>query len=282
VYGPVLADPVSASPALQRQSEAQPDRPLRALRERKGPTGERTYFASANPDAEPEPLTKVTFKNIPAKRMNLEAPGEGLSVRMEPASGSDVYRPDQHIMVGALTAENSWRREVDISLMPTSLAEAGITLKTGAFSGCRPLLYGYGSRNGVGDLTRWQQSNSWDFGNEAKPEGLPFSYSGGFSWSQYSVQTAVRSDGQFDLLTPKPDWRRGTSWWNKLDAQLWKGAEGEASAYITFGRMDERYRTFQRHSDTPLIYEGRTFEFGGEFRRGNTEADFHYSSIDGP
>ena len=229
----------------------------------------------------PDPASGITLKRISSTSLEFTSPAQSLSGRINSASGSALFRPGQHLLAGSLTAGNSWRNEVDVSLAVPGLEAIGLTLTAGAYSGRRPLLGGSRTRHGVGELTRWQESNSWEVGVKIAVPDSGIRYSGGVSWSQYSLVNATRFDSRDRLLSPDPRWRSGSSQWHQLEADLWTNASGEASAYAFYGTMDAGYRSYQSRSTSPLVFDGKTFELGGKLRRGTSSFSFSHSSTSG-
>lgn len=229
----------------------------------------------------PQPAFGAIVKRASATAIEFTAPDRIFSGRLDFASGSEMFRPDQHMLSGSLTSGNSWRREVSVSLANPDPEAVGLTLTAGAHTGRRPMLAGGGIRHGVGELTRWLQSQSWTFGAKIDLPDSGIHYANGFSRSQFSLDTASRLDRLDWLLTGKPHWRGGGSQWHKFNADLWKGAGGQASVYAFYGTMDLDYQSYQSRSDTPLIYDGTTFELGGEITRGRSKLSFSHSSNDG-
>ncbi|MGE3690196.1 MAG: hypothetical protein AB7F98_02305 [Novosphingobium sp.] len=211
----------------------------------------------------------------------IELPDEGVTLWMRDAAGKDLFRPGRHLLAGALTGADSWRREIEISLSPPELDTIGLTVSAGAFSGRVPMLTGSGTRYGVGELSRWRENNAWNLGVKFTVPGSGLNYAGGYSWSQYSLTEASRFRGRNDLLSPRPQWRNGNAWWHKVTAEIWNGETGSVTGYAFFGKQDEAYRTFQSRTGSPLIFGGRTFEAGGEWRRGRTRLSLSYQSVNG-
>lgn len=229
----------------------------------------------------PEPEFGVTLKRISSTAVEFASPDQRLTGRMNFASGSELFRPGQHMLANSLTSQNSWRHEVDVSLSAPDPDAIGFTLTAGAYSARLPMLGGPDIRHGVGEMTDWMESRSWELGAKITLPDSGIRYSGGISWSQFSLVGATRFDRQDWLLSPRPRWRTGRSQWHKLDAELWKNADGEASAYAFYGTMDADYRSYLSQSETPLIFDGKTFELGGEVRQGGTRFTFSSSSTAG-
>ena len=229
----------------------------------------------------PEPAFGIALKRLSGNSMEFASLDKSLSGRITFSSGSDVYRPGQHLLANSLTARNSWRREVNVSLAVPDPDGVGFTLTAGAYSGRMPMLWGVGTRHGVGEFTRWQESNSWELGAAIALPDSGMRYSGGVSWSQFSLVDATRVDRRDSLLSPRPRWRSGLSQWHKVETDLWKNANGQASAYAFYGTMDADYRSYRSGSDSPLIFDGKTFELGGEVSHGRSKFTFSHSSTDG-
>ena len=256
--------------------------PWLALAPRDRATGRGDGGLAATESARP-PLPAPAFgiQRINATTTQFHAPDQGIAARFELAAGAGVFRPGQLLLGGSLSARNSWRREVAFSIAPPGLQDIGLTLTAGAYSGRRPMQGGRGIRHGVGDLSRWQATNTWDLGLKFELPNSGIRYAGGLSWSEYSLETATRNDYREKVLSPRQQWRRGRSHWHKLEADLWKNDRGSASAYAIYGAMDANYRSYRRNNESPLVFGGRTFELGGEVRQGKAKLTVSHQSVAG-
>ena len=220
----------------------------------------------------------VVVRRISAAATEITIPNQGITSRIEFAVGGDVLPRGLHLMTGALTPDNAWRRKLRMSVTPPALDDIGLTIGVGAHSFRRPL--SVGMRHGVGDMTQWQESNSWEMDLKLAPPGSHFHYSGGVSWSDYSRQAASRLERRENPLSSRPRWQKGFSQWHKLEADLWKGLAGSGTVYAVYGSMSEAYRDLAS-SDSPLVFDGRTFEFGGEWKQGATRLTFSRQATTG-
>lgn len=98
---------------------------------------------------------------------------------------------------------------------------------------------------------------------------------------QSRFQKATRNDNQERLLSGRPRWRSGGSQWSRIDADLWKNDSGEATAYAFYGTMGADFRNYRSGYDTPLIFDGSTFEAGGELRYRGFRLSFKSSTSQG-
>ena len=280
-----LGEPHSFGPEIDREPKiniapfSKPEPPLQVLQFDIGGYAERSEYSY--PTDRLRPSVKMTVKRGRGNTAEIRLPDQGIITRMVLDNGSEIFRPGQHVMAGALTAGDSWRREVDLSFSPPILEALGVTLSAGAFSDRRPMLNGYGTRHGVGELTRWRESNVFDLGLKIDVPGTGIRYEGGLSRSEYSLASGFKVDDREILLSPKPQWRKGFSQWHKIEADLLDSNLGSASAYATYGTMDTDYRSYQHYSASPLIFEGSTVELGGKLERGKSAFAFSHRSTRG-
>ncbi|MEO7634722.1 MAG: hypothetical protein ABIS38_03620 [Sphingomicrobium sp.] len=201
-----------------------------------------------------------------------------VKLRLSSGSASAMFAPGQHVVGGLLGRDVSWRDEADLTVSIPLGSSSALAVTAGTLNLRTPSLAGAG--RGLGEPTRWIENKVVDTSVKLDLFDELLSYSGGLSWSDYRMVRTTRFNAPDDPLNPRPKAVGGSAYWHRVDAKLPLGGESGASAYLELGKQSEDYRSLRRSSPSPLLYDGRTFDVGGNFHRGRWKLDVSHSAVD--
>ena len=226
----------------------------------------------------PAPFSsRVVTERLSKGSVAMRLPSDLLSMQFDQATGGEVFPPDQNLRIGSLTADESWRRQLDITLSPRTEG-FGLAVTGGVFETRQPVFRGRdGSRRELGLLTDWRENRATDLDLKLDLADSRLRYAGGLAWAEYGAAMSSQLDQD---ARPRLDRHEGASQWHRLDADLWRTSDGSASVYGLYSMQDTAYRSLARsRPDTPDLLEGKTTELGGTLRHGKATLSLTHQNV---
>lgn len=200
-----------------------------------------------------------------------------VKLRLSSASGAAMFKAGQHVIAGMLSPSVSWRNEADLTVSMPLGGDGALAVTAGTLTLRMPSLAG--ASRGLGEPTRWMENKVVDMGMKLDLFGERLSYSGGLSWSDYRMIRTTRFNAPNDPLQSAPRADGGSAYWQRADAKLPLSGGSGVSAYVEVGQQSANYRSMRWSSLSPLLFDGRTFETGGEVHYGRLNLTLTHSTV---
>lgn len=233
-----------------------------------------------------EHLTAAPRKPFAVKRnaitetVTFESPEFTLRVRDN--VGRKAVTNKGHSVAGSLSADNTWNRQLALSLRPAQLADAGLELNFGTASMRRPQLYGRHQHHGIGEPDQWRELEGWHADFSLSPGSGIVSYRGGIGRTRYRRTQATRFQKYDSVLHGDPEWDSGSASWHRIKTDIPLENGHRLEIFGMLGRRSEDYRDMPLTSAYAPIFPGGMHEIGVRWKGKGHQAFAYRWAVDGP
>ena len=218
---------------------------------------------------------EITFTGKDAA--TVEYQDRNLSLTQRHKTGEAALGARKHIFAASLASDQSWRSEVDASVKLHDGDEHAVTAAFGMFSMRRPFA---GERGGFGltPLRRWRKNSVADFGFSYAGFGDRLNITAGAAISETSLRNTIYDEpwarAYEHALDRRGYLRGGDAFWQSIDAKVIDSDDISASAFFSYVKTDQDFRSNQTDALHDLLFEGETVSAGGSLELGKTNLAF--------
>lgn len=183
-------------------------------------------------------------------------------------TGGDVLLPGFSVLGGLLNSSNAWHREAALKYTLPGTHGFDGSISFSAYDSSQPspflgLNHGFGGHFGL-----WQRDSVGTVAFDFHKTGLDIT--SGFSVADYF--------GMRDMFSRSAQHLEGESEWQSITLTPWSVGSDHLQFHITYGTAPSRYRSFDPHLSSPLFYDGRTIDFGMDYKSGRYGLSVSYQS----